>query len=292
MSKVLVTGSSGFIGQALVKRLAGSGHLVYEFDLPGGDVTLPDAFDHYTKHGVDHIFHLAGKTFVPESWEHPAEFFRVNVMGTIQVLELCRKTGAGLTYISSYLYGEPDYLPIDELHPVKSYNPYSQSKVIADSTCQFYARHYKLPLTIFRPFNAYGPGQSPRFLIPEIIAKVMDPKIPAVEVMDLRPRRDYLFIDDLLDALIISIGKPHGIYNLGSGCSISVEEVIRLVLKHTGINKPFHSLAKPRPNEIYDLYSDIGKARRELGWSPGTSFDSGIEKCISASQPVRKPFSA
>ena len=280
MSKILVTGSSGFIGQALVKRLTGSGHLVYEFDLPGGDVTLPDAFDHYTKHGVDHIFHLAGKTFVPESWEHPAEFFRVNVMGTIQVLELCRKTGAGLTYISSYLYGEPDYLPIDELHPVKSYNPYSQSKVIADSTCQFYARHFNLPVTIFRPFNAYGPGQSSRFLIPEIIAKVMDPATPEVEVMDLRPKRDYHYIDDLVDAFMISIAKPNGIYNLGSGCSISVEEIIRLVMKYTGIDKPYCSLSKPRPNEIFDLYSDVGKARRELGWSPKISFEIGLGSCI------------
>lgn len=287
MSKILVTGSSGFIGQALVKRLTGSGHVVYTFDLPGGDITRPDTLDFYTKNIVDHIFHLAGKTFVPESWENPAEFFRVNVMGTIQVLELCRKTGAGLTYISSYLYGEPDYLPIDELHPVKSYNPYSQSKVMADSTCQFYARHFNLPVTIFRPFNAYGPGQSSRFLIPEIIAKVMDPATPEVEVMDLRPKRDYLYIDDLVNALMISIAKPNGIYNLGSGCSISVEEIIRLVVKHTGIDKPYRSLAKPRPNEIFDLYSDIGKARRELGWSPGTSFDSGIEQCITAHNAKR-----
>ena len=108
----------------------------------------------------------------------------------------------------------------------------------------------------------------------------MDPATPEVEVMDLLPKRDYLYIDDLVDAFMISIAKPNGIYNLGSGCSISVEEIIRLVMKYTGIDKPYCSLSKPRPNEIFDLYSDIGKARRELGWSPKISFEIGIGSCI------------
>jgi len=279
---LMVTGSAGFIGGTLVKALRQAGHHVYEFDMQQGDITSENALLPYADKGIQYVFHLAGKTFVPDSWKDPFGFYRVNVMGTVNVLEFCRKTGASLTYISSYLYGEPDYLPVDENHPVKSYNPYSQSKVMADATCQFYARHYNVPVTVFRPFNAYGPGQPILFLINEIISKVLNPGIPVVEVMDLRPKRDYIYIDDLVRALILSMEKPHGIFNLGSGYSKSVEEIILLVLKYTGIQKPYHSKAMIRPNEIFDLYADIRKAGSVLGWVPQVTFEDGVERCIRA----------
>jgi nucleoside-diphosphate-sugar epimerase len=277
VSIILVTGSAGFIGSSLVRELRERKHEVVGFDVAQGDITSEKALMPYLEMGIQHVFHLAGKTFVPESWKDPFGFYQVNVMGTVNVLEFCRKVNIPVTYISSYLYGEPDYLPVDENHPVKSYNPYSQTKVMADSTCQFYAKHYKVPVTIFRPFNAYGPG-----LINEIISKVMDPAISVIEVMDLRPKRDYVYVDDLVDAMILSIGKPHGIYNIGSGYSKSVEEIIMLVLRYTAIRKPYHSKAVMRPNEIFDLYADIRKASQDLGWSPQTSFEIGIEKCIKA----------
>jgi nucleoside-diphosphate-sugar epimerase len=282
LRKLLVTGAAGFIGRALVKRLRQTDNTVIEFDLDRGDITVPDALRAFESNPVDYVFHLAGKTFVPESWKDPYSFFQVNALGTLNVLELCRKTGAGLTYLSSYLYGEPDYLPIDEEHPVKSYNPYSQSKVIADTTCQFYSKHFQMPITIFRPFNVYGPGQSSLFLISEIISKVMDSTVQEVEVMDLRPRRDYIYIDDLVDALILSVGKPHGIFNLGSGYSVSVEEIIKLVMKHAGITKPYHSKGITRQNEIFDLFANIGKACQALNWEPHTTFEAGIIQCIGA----------
>ena len=282
MSTILVTGAAGFIGRNLVARLRGEGHSVVEFDVAQGDVTSIDDLHCFASLQIDHVFHLAGKTFVPDSWKNPFGFYQVNVMGTTNILEFCRKTGARLTYISSYLYGEPDYLPVDELHPVKSYNPYSQSKVLADSICQFYARYYNIPVTIFRPFNAFGPGQSGLFLIPEIIEKVMNRDIREVEVMDLRPKRDYIFIDDLVDALVLSLNNQLGIYNIGSGYSKSVEEIIQLVMKHSGITKPYRSKAVTRTNEIFDLYAGISKAETELGWKPKTPFEDGIKQCIIA----------
>lgn len=280
MSTILVTGSAGFIGRNLVIRLRNKGHSVVEFDLPQGDITNVDLFQQFEGLVIEHVFHLAGKTFVPDSWKNPVGFYQVNVMGTANLLDFCRKSSAKLTYISSYLYGEPEYLPVDEKHPVKSYNPYSQSKIFADSMCQFYARFYNIPITILRPFNAYGPGQSHLFLIPEIIEKVMNPNIKEVEVMDLRPKRDYVFIDDLVDALILSMENSQGIYNIGSGYSKSVEEIILLVMRYSGIKKPYHSKAITRTNEIFDLYADISKAEKELTWKPKTSFDEGIKQCI------------
>lgn len=282
MSNILVTGSAGFIGQKLVKYLLEAGHRVLELDQANGDISQGETLAGYADHEIHHVFHLAGKTFVPESWRVPYDFYQVNVMGTVNVLEFCRKTGAGLTYISSYLYGEPDYLPVDETHPVKSYNPYSHSKVMAESACNFYSGHFNVQVTVFRPFNAFGPGQSKLFLISEIISKVMDPAIPVVEVMDLRPKRDYVYIDDLVHALMLSMGAPKGIYNIGSGCSKSVEEIIQLVMEYTGNKKEYRSRAITRPNEIFDLYADIRKAGSDLGWFPKVSFEDGIERCIRA----------
>jgi len=280
MKKILVTGSSGFIGQALSRRLNENGFDVIGFDLPLNDITREGSLDFLT--GISHVFHLAGKTFVPQSWKNPTGFYQVNLMGTVHVLEFCRKHQFPLTYVSSYLYGEPEYLPVDENHPVKSYNPYSHSKVLADNTCQFYSRQFGLPVTIFRPFNAYGPGQSPLFIVPEIISRVLNPLETVVEVMDIRPRRDYIYIDDLVGALLLSVNTTGGIYNLGSGYSISVGEIAEQVMDYTGIRKPVRSKGNDRPNEIFDLYAGIQKAKQELGWEPAISFETGLKRCIDA----------
>lgn len=279
MKKVLVTGSDGFIGKALTRRLIAEGYDVEGFDLAQGDITQPGIFDRFT--AIDHCIHLAGKTFVPESWRAPQGFYEVNLMGTVNVLEFCRKNNTPLTYVASYLYGEPEYLPVDENHPVKAYNPYSHSKIMADNTCQFYARQFRLPITIFRPFNAYGPGQSKLFIIPEIISKFLDPKIPVVEVMDLRPKRDYIYIDDLVEAFICSLNHPGGIYNLGSGYSKSVEEIVDLVRQYTGSNKPVKAIGNNRPNEIFDLYADITRAKQALNWKPVVPFEEGVKRCVN-----------
>ena len=120
-----------------MKRLQVEGFDVSGLDLAGGDITVPSTFLRYEGEEFQHVIHLAGKTFVPESWKDPESFYRINLMGTINVLEFCRKSGSGLTYISSYLYGTPEYLPVDENHPVKSFNPYSHSKLLADHHASF-----------------------------------------------------------------------------------------------------------------------------------------------------------
>lgn len=282
MKKILVTGSEGFIGQALVRKLVSKGYEVTGFDLGTGDVTKASSFDVLLSENFSHVIHLAGKTFVPDSWKDPSSFYAINLTGTVNVLEFCRKTGASLTYISSYLYGAPEYLPVDENHPVKSYNPYSHSKLLADNTCQFYASNFGMKVSILRPFNAYGPGQSANFIIPEIIAMVTDPGVPVVQVMDLRPKRDYIYIDDLVAAILATIDGEPGVFNVGSGTSVSVEDIIKKVMQITGIDKPYRAKGEVRQNEIFDLYAGIGKINKALGWVPATSFDEGLGKCINS----------
>ena len=280
MKKILVTGSDGFIGRVLIKRLSGMGFAITGFDLANGDIAEEGTLTHLEKENISYVFHLAGKTFVPESWSHPFGFYRTNVMGTANVLEFCRKTGAGLTYVSSYLYGKPRYLPIDENHPVKAYNPYSHSKLVAEELCRYYIDQFNTGISILRPFNAYGPGQSGQFLIPELIRKMLDPEIAFIEVMDLRPKRDFIFIDDLVEALFLSMDGPRGIYNVGSGSSVSVEEILQEIRAITGKNKPVRNKGLERPNEIFDLYADISRISRELNWKPRTGIREGMTKCI------------
>jgi nucleoside-diphosphate-sugar epimerase len=280
MENILVTGSNGFIGKALIKKLESLGHRVIGFDISEGNITTKGSLDNFREKNISHVFHLAGKTFVPESWSHPLSFYEVNVMGTLTSLEFCRETGAGITYISSYLYGKPDYLPVDELHPLKVYNPYNHSKNVAEDICRYYRDNFHLDLIILRPFNAFGPGQPDHFIIPEIIRQVLDPQLEKVEVMDLRPKRDYLYIDDLVNAMVRSMDAPRGIYNVGSGYSLSVEEIIKLVIEITGIRKPYFSKNTERPNEIFDLYADITKISNAFGWKPETSFRDGVSGCI------------
>ena len=278
---VLVTGSNGFIGRQMVRALRSGGYLVYEFDRIEGDISS----ESLTLPLTDHVIHLASMVYVPLSWEDPFPFYKTNVLGTVNVLEHCRKTGSQLIYVSSYMYGAPKYLPIDELHPVEAASPYNHSKYLAEEVCRFYAENFKIPIVLIRPVNVFGPGQNSEFLIPSIINPVFNPGVEKIKVMDLRPRRDYLFISDFVEALICCLPlKNFQIYNIGSGSSISVQEIIDTILKQVGISKEIVSSGKERANEIWDMYVDIRKFSEATGWKPEISFEEGIEKIIAGKQ--------
>ena len=276
---ILVTGSSGFIGKHLVKSLREKEYIVYEFDHDQGDIA--DFKFQFSR--LDHIVHLASLIFIPASWEDPQSFYRTNVMGVVNVLETCRKYNCSLTYISSYVYGTPKYLPVDEKHPVNPSSPYNHSKLIAEDICRFYSGAFHIPVTIFRPVNVYGPGQRADFLIPKIIAQVLDPSIEAVEVMDLRPKRDYLYVDDFINAIILSFGQQdYDIFNISSGHSISVEDIILTIINQSDSNKSYSAKNVQRTNEIWDVSADHSKLSSQMKWFPQTSFEEGIGNCINA----------
>src|SRR5450432_2093010 len=126
--RILVTGGGGFVGRHLVSALKSEGFDVVRHRLRDGDLarcSLP-------YEGVSHICHLAARTFVPDSWRSPRDFYDTNLMGTLNVLEFCRRQKAILILMSSYLYGQPKYLPIDENHPLQALNPYAHSKLLAE----------------------------------------------------------------------------------------------------------------------------------------------------------------
>ncbi|MEK9285543.1 NAD(P)-dependent oxidoreductase [Bradyrhizobium sp. ISRA442] len=287
MSVYLVTGASGFVGRALVDRLRQRGATVIGLSTANGDIADPATLRSHQTASIDRIIHLAARTFVPQSWSDPADFHRVNTSGTLNVLEFCRERRIPLTYVSAYVYGQPIEQPIKEDHPLVPNNPYALSKVLAEAACEFYARVHSLPVTVVRPFNIYGAGQDPHFLIPTILRQVL--WADEISVQDLAPRRDYLYIGDLLELLETTPLAPPGynVYNAGTGVSLSVADVIAAAQAEAGTSKPVRSDQTRRAQEIGDTRACIEKARTELGWTPRHGFRDGIRIVIGTMKETK-----
>lgn len=280
---VLVTGSTGFIGKSLVHLLEQSGYNVNHFARSlGNNILDKKAFSSLlkVKADIDTVFHLAGLTFVPDSWKYPAEFYAVNCLGTQNVLEFCRDAGAQMIYASAYVYGVPQYLPIDESHPVAPNNPYAHSKWLGEEMCRFYAGNMGVETTILRGFNLYGPGQDERFLLPCIIRQAKEKK--EIIVKDDTPRRDYIHVDDFSSACILAMQKPgtFRIFNVGSGYSMSVREIVEAVISTIGCEVGWRCTQEVRHNEIQDTVADCNMIYQGLGWRCSWTFSEALSTMI------------
>jgi nucleoside-diphosphate-sugar epimerase len=275
---VLVTGASGFVGTHLTKALGAAGYWVEPHSRRSGDI----ASCGFDVADVGHVFHLAARTFVPESWKDPLSFYRVNVLGTVNVLEFCRAHNASLTLISSYVYGRPKSLPISENESLRAFNPYSHTKILAEEASRYYQEQFQVPVTIIRPFNIYGPGQDGRFLIPKILAQAVNPELEAILVADLRPRRDFIFVSDLIELLMRTVFRHEGgVFNAGSGISLSVKEVIETVNGLLPVPKQVLAEELSRQDEVPDVVADISKAHEEFDWAPRTRFRDGLLETLA-----------
>jgi len=276
--RVVVTGAGGFLGKRLVARLHGLGCEVVELGRASGFDLLNDEMP---LSGIDHVFHLAAETGVPASWEDPARFHLVNAHGTVRVLDQCRRAGCSVTYVGAYIYGIPQSLPISEEHPLDPNNPYAFSKWMGEQACEWFAGTYALAVTAVRLFNVYGPGQSDRFLVSSLVAQALDPAVASIKLMDISPRRDYLYVDDAINALLSS-RSPGGyrLYNVGSGVSHSVGEVVDVVLAAAGSSKPVIDANEPRRNEIPDVRADCTRIFTDCGWSPRYTLAAGVGEMV------------
>ena len=279
IKNILVTGASGFIGKHLCNTLSEKGFNLTRLTSRDGDIANVTTLEFDRQ--IDFVFHLAGKTYVPDSWNKPTEFHRVNVLGTSNVLEFCRKNNIALIFVSAYIYGIPEKLPVPENASISPSNPYALSKYFAEDLCKFYSENFNMDITIVRPFNIYGPGQKSNFLIPTIVRQAV--KFDSIEVEDLKPKRDYLYIYDLVLALFKAMNKMHGfnIYNVGSGYSLSVKEIINVLEQALGKKLDIKCNNQTRENEIMDVVADITKTTMELEWKPGHTFEEGIKSMIS-----------
>lgn len=273
---IAITGSKGFIGSNLIPMI-NDDHNIYEIDINKGH----DIADRRTIKKIgkfDVIIHLASKNYVPESYMQSLKYYYTNINSTINVLELCKIFNAKIIYVSSYVYGNPEYLPIDEKHPTKAFNPYSQSKLISEELVVAYKRDFNINGIIIRPFNIYGYGQKADFLVPSIINQM---RSGVIKLNDPRPKRDLLYIEDfckLITKCIDYATNDIEIFNAGSGISYSISEIIEFIKKASYKEKiKVNFNHNYRKDEILDVIADITKVKETLKWTPEHNLTEGLK---------------
>lgn len=279
---VAITGSDGFVGKYLLNSLKNREHLnIIPIDLTQGINACN--WDEIKDIKADVYIHLANKSFVPDSYSNPYSFYDVNIKSTLNMLELCRINGGKLIYLSSYVYGAPEYLPIDENHPIKAFNPYAQTKVMCESMCEGFARDFSVPIIVFRPFNIYGVGQSENFLLPMMVKQMKTGKI---QVKDDRPKRDYVHVRDVVQAIECAIDytpqqvKSCEIINIGSGSSYSVKEIVDILISLSNTQIEYTATGETRPSEIMDTIANVDKLKH-IGWQQKVSLKEGLAEMIA-----------
>lgn len=278
--KLGMTGISGWIGCPLRQFLEHAGHEVLPLDAWTRGVGRP-ASDIGPK-PLDWVLHLGAKTCIEESWADPFDFYTNNLGATLVALELARASGASFLYLSSYVYGPAQSLPVDETHPVQVSNPYMASKLLCEQACQTIAGQEKINYVILRAFNIYGPGQKKGRLVSDLLdqARTGGP----LRLNDPDPRRDYLFIDDFCDLIggIITHHKPaSGVYNVGSGQSHSNAEVAAFISELAG-GLAVEAEGRPRAGDVMDCTMTPAKVSKEFNWSPAHTLSQGLAKLLVA----------
>jgi len=277
--QVLVTGSSGFIGRHTVNGLKARNYTVKTFDLTvNKDLRDHDAVNRAAR-GVDAVMHFGALAEVPYSFDHPAEVAEVNITGTINLLEACRKYDVKKFVLasSSSVYGEPEELPVKEDHPLKPVTPYGLTKLVDEQYVDLYSNLYGIKTCCMRYFNVYGIRQS-RGLVAEAVDAVKKCK-PMIIFGDGRQTRDFVYVADVVQANLLALdAKTSGTFNVGVGLETSVKKVIRILQELTGTNSVQY---KPkRIGDIRRIYADISKAKRVLRYRPKISLRDGLRETV------------
>jgi nucleoside-diphosphate-sugar epimerase len=287
MKRILVTGAQGFVGRHLMRGL-GNEHTMVGVDLADGLDLADFASFERIEGDFDCVIHLAARSFVPDSFAHPLAFYHTNVLGALHVAEFCRlRRVPCLIYPNTYVYGNPQHLPVSEQHPIALPSPYHRSKMLAEELLRGYFPPEGTRVISLRVFNLYGPGQDSRFLVSQLIQQAR--MYSFVTVKDATPRRDFLYIRDfaeLVAKIVATRDPPAGVYNIGTGQSHSVAELVTTLSQV--LNKPLRldDARTPRPGEIVDCYADTTRAREAFGWSPKYALADGLRETLSGEMYV------
>jgi len=305
--KVLVTGADGFIGSHLVEALLAEGHQVRalaqynSFNFWGWleDIAAQDDLEvicgdirdqHFCKtlcQDVDVIFHLAALIAIPYSYTAPESYVDTNVKGTLNICQaaLDNKVARIVCTSTSEVYGTAQYVPIDEKHPLQPQSPYSASKIGADAVAMSFFNSFKLPLTIARPFNTYGPRQSARAVIPTIISQITS-GVKEIKLGDVSPTRDFNYVADICKGYL-KLAKCDqaigGVVNIGSNSEISILDTLMMIKKIMGSDVRFiteDQRLRPEKSEVFRLCCDNTKIRELTGWKPTHTLREGLEKTV------------
>jgi UDP-glucose 4-epimerase len=230
-----------------------------------------------------YIFHLAAYTHVGKSWQRVDECIQANIQGTMNLLQSLADQGYErfVNTGTSEIYGDIE-VPFREDAVVNPISPYSVSKYAAERFCRLFQRAYGWPIVMLRPFNAYGPAQSPDRVIPEIIVRAL--RKEELKMTQGRQTREFNYVEDLADGFVKAATTPDiegELFNIGGGEEISMRDVATQILDVMGnpIEPQFGALPE-RPTEIMRMYCDSSKARARLDWEPSHSLRQGLEKTI------------
>ena len=224
------------------------------------------------------IIHLAALTDINYCNKYPTETFQVNALGTQNLLEIARKKNTKFIYLStSHVFGNPKQIPIKENHPKQPTSIYSASKLTGEILCESYSKSYGLDISIARLFSIYGPNSPKHLITSKIIQQLLKGNI--IELGNTRPKRDFLYIDDVIQALelILQNNKGFNSYNIGSGKSYSIENLCRRIIKISNKNIQFQSKKSlSRTNDIQNIVANCSKIKK-LGWKPQMKLNDGLK---------------
>jgi nucleoside-diphosphate-sugar epimerase len=230
-----------------------------------------------------HVFHLGGFTHVGKSWSRVDECVQTNVQGTVNLLQALEQHGYQrvVSIGTSEIYG-PGEVPFDEQDKVQPVSPYAVSKYAAECFCRMFHRNYGWPIVMLRPFNAYGPWQSPDRVIPEIVVRALRGQPLAMTAGT--QTREFNYVEDLVEGFVAAAQAPDvdgEIINLGNGEELSIRVLTTTVLDLMGnpITPRFGTL-DARPTDIPRMAAATGKARALLGWEPTVSLPDGLKQTI------------
>jgi UDP-glucose 4-epimerase len=284
INKVLVTGSRGFIGKHLCKSLRENGIRVVTHGKERNKLDVTNLGEILTIDDVEAVVHLAAKTSILDSTKNPYQTYFTNIMGTLNLLEFARiRKIRKFIYVSTYVYGQPQYLPIDEKHVVNPHSPYNRSKLLAEGLCQNYCHDLGIDVVILRPFYVYGTNSRDRSFIPSIIRQIK--KNAIVELSGQQIKRDFLFVTDfvnLLQVILCELPNGYNIYNVGYGISYSLKEVAQSLAKLLD-KKITVQFSKTNVADITDMKADITKVSKTFKWKPTVDIDKGLRIIIQES---------
>ena len=273
------TGLNGWLGSHVRKALESTSFRIIDLDFATRSLHKRPEQQEIAK--LDWIFHFGAKTSIEGSFEDPFNTYRNNLISTLIVTEIAKISQANLLYISSYIYGQPKYLPIDENHEVKPNNPYMSSKWIAEQTCTNICEQLNIPLTVFRVFNIYGSKLKKGRLVSDLLYNFISNE--DLSVNDPVPVRDYLYIEDFISLIFCLLNSKEssvGIFNVGSGNNYNNLEVAQTIQSLIKPPLKIKILKKARRKDISDCIVDNRKAVNHFNWIPQYDLFKGLKHAI------------